>query len=66
MIFDRTHGTYHALNGSASAVWRALGDGRSATALVELLNERFAVDVSADVTAFLTTALAAGLITEVA
>jgi hypothetical protein len=65
VIFDRGSGTYHALNVSASAIWRALGDGRSAAAIVGLLNERFAADTSADVADFLSTALAAGLITEV-
>jgi hypothetical protein len=66
VIFDRVRGTYHALNVSASAIWRALGDGRSAAAIVDLLNERFAADTSAGVADFLSTALAAGLIAEVA
>ena len=65
VLFDRGRGTYHALNGSASAIWRALGDGRSADDVVGLLNHRFATDTAADVAAFLATALAAGLIAEV-
>ena len=36
VIFDRVRGSYHALNGPASAIWRALGDGRSADAIVGL------------------------------
>lgn len=66
VIFDRGRGTYHALNASASAIWRALGDGRSADDVAALLNARFAADTSGDVAAFLATALAAGLITELA
>ena len=66
VIFDRARGTYHALNGSASAIWRALGHGRSTDDVARLLNERFATDVAGDVAHFLATAVAAGLITEVA
>jgi hypothetical protein len=65
VIFDRGRGTYHALNGSASAIWRALGDGRSADDVAGLLSERFDADVAGDVADFLATALAAGLIAEV-
>ncbi len=64
VIFDRGRGTYHALNASASAIWRALGEGRSAGDVVALLNDRFGADVSVDVADFLATALAAGLIAE--
>jgi PqqD family protein of HPr-rel-A system len=69
VIFDRVRGSYHALNRPASAIWRALGDGRSADVIVELLAERFEADrdaIAADVAAFLSTALAGGLIAEVA
>jgi hypothetical protein len=66
VIFDRGRGTYHALNGSASAIWRALGVGRSADAVTRLLGERYAADVADDVAQFFATAAAAGLITEVA
>ena len=68
VIFDRVRGSYHALNGPASAIWRALGDGRSADAVVEVLVERFAADrgaIAGDVAAFLGSALAGGLIAEV-
>lgn len=65
VIFDRGRGTYHALNGSASAIWRALADGGSADDIAGRLNARFAADTSSDVAAFLATALAAGLIAEV-
>ena len=69
VIFDRVRGSYHALNGPASAIWRALGDGRSADAVVELLAERFEAErdaIAGDVAAFLSSALAGGLIAEVA
>ena len=69
LIFDRVRGSYHALNGPASAIWRALGDGRSADIVVELLAGRFEADrdaIAADVAAFLSSALADGLIAEVA
>ena len=69
VIFDRVRGSYHALNGPASAIWRALGDGRSADAVVDLLAERFEADrdaIAGDVAAFLWSALAGGLIAEVA
>jgi hypothetical protein len=65
VIFDRGRGTYHALNASASAIWRALGDGRSAGDVAARLTDRFGADVSGDVADFLATALAAGLIAEV-
>jgi PqqD family protein of HPr-rel-A system len=68
VIFDRVRGSYHALNGPASAIWRAL-DGRSADAIVELLAGRFDADrdaIAADVDAFLSRALASGLIAEIA
>ena len=69
VIFDRVRGSYHALNGPASAIWRALGDGRSAGVVVGLLAERFEADrdaIAGDVAAFLSSALAGGLIAEVA
>jgi hypothetical protein len=69
VIFDRVRGSYHALNGPGSAIWRALGGGRSADAVVELLAERFEADrdvIAGDVAAFLLSALAVGLIAEVA
>lgn len=69
VIFDRASGSYHALNAPASAIWRALDDGRSADAVVELLAGRFDADrdaIATDVAAFLSRALESGLIAEVA
>jgi PqqD family protein of HPr-rel-A system len=69
VIFDRASGSYHALNGPASAIWRALGDGGSTDLIVERLAGRFDADrdaIAADVAAFLSRALAGGLIVEVA
>jgi Coenzyme PQQ synthesis protein D (PqqD) len=68
VLFDRVRGKYHALNGPASAIWRTLCDGRSADVVVELLAGRFEADrdtLAAHVAAFLSTALAGGLITEI-
>ena len=68
VIFDRVRGSYHALNGPASAIWRALGDGRSADVVVEFLAGRFEGDrdtIAAHVASFLSSALAGGLITEI-
>jgi PqqD family protein of HPr-rel-A system len=69
VIFDRVRGSYHALNASASAIWRALGDGGSADVVVDRLAERFDADrdaIAAHVASFLASALAGGLIDEVA
>ncbi|MEP6915473.1 MAG: HPr-rel-A system PqqD family peptide chaperone [Acidobacteriota bacterium] len=69
VIFDRMRGSYHALNGPASAIWRALADGGSAEVIVERLAGRFTADrdaIAADVAAFLSSAVAGGLIVEVA
>lgn len=69
VIFDPVRGSYHALNGSAAAIWRALGDGRSAEAIVDLLVGRFEADrdaIAADVAVFLSSAVSSGLISEVA
>ena len=69
VIFDRVRGDYHALNGSAAAIWRALGEGRPVDDVIDLLAGRFKADrdaIAADVAAFLSTALAGGLIVEVA
>jgi PqqD family protein of HPr-rel-A system len=68
VVFDSVSGSYHALNGSAAAIWRALVEARSAAAVVDLLAARFDADrevIAADVAAFLSKALAAGLISEV-
>jgi PqqD family protein of HPr-rel-A system len=69
VIFDSASGNYHALNGTAVAIWRALGTGQTAEAIVDVLAERFDADrdaLRADVAAFLERARAAGLISEIA
>lgn len=68
VIFDRVSGHYHALNGTAAAIWRALGDGQTAPAIIDILIERYDMArdaIAADVASFLSQALAAGLISEV-
>jgi Coenzyme PQQ synthesis protein D (PqqD) len=69
LLFDRVRGSYHALNGPASAIWRALAADGSAAVVVERLAERFDTDrdtIAAGVASFLSSALADGLIVEVA
>ena len=65
VLYDRSRGSYHALNSSASAIWRQLGDHGTEMEIVDALAARFSVDrdaVVADVSAFLSSALSAGLI----
>lgn len=65
VLFDRASQTYHALDTCGSAIWRSLGEGRSAADLAELLAEHFAGDVAAimdDVAAFLARAEEIGLV----
>lgn len=65
VLYDRVRGTYHALNASASAIWRHLGDRGSEAEIVEALAAGFLAPreaVAGDVAAFLTTGLATGLI----
>lgn len=65
VIFDRERGTYHALNATASAIWRALGDGGSVESVTDVLVARFNADraeITGDVAAFVSEALENGLI----
>lgn len=34
-LFDSRDGSYHALNGSAAAIWRAIASGLDVTAIVD-------------------------------
>jgi PqqD family protein of HPr-rel-A system len=64
-LFDTSDGTYHALNGSAAAIWRGLARGKTAEQIVRDLAATYdiAADVvAADVDAFLRDALARRLI----
>ena len=65
VLYDRIRGSYHALNASASAIWRRLGDRGTEAEIIEALVARFSVPrdgVAGDVSAFLARGLATGLI----
>src|SRR5262249_860770 len=69
VLFDSSRGNYHALNGSASAIWRALCAAGSADAIVARLCETYGADrdrIAADVDAFLVRALASALVARTA
>lgn len=65
VVFDAQEGTYHALNGSAAAIWREIsagkGEGTIAAALAEACGAALA-DVTRDVGAFVADAVAKGLL----
>jgi hypothetical protein len=65
VIYDRDSGSYHALNASASAIWRVLEFHNSPQQIVEAVAKDMAVgtdEIRADVSDFLLQAHAAGLI----
>lgn len=65
VLFDRESGKYHALNASASGIWRALQDQETVTGIVTALSGTGPAPpelLRRDVIEFLGHALAAGLI----
>lgn len=65
VLYDRTRGTYHALNSSASAIWRQLVDRGAEAEIVDAMVARFDVKrdaAAAEVSTFIAQALAVGLI----
>lgn len=65
VLYDRIRGSYHALNASASAIWRQLGESGAEAEIAAALVARFPGNgdaVAGDVSAFLARALAEGLI----
>lgn len=65
VLYDRIRGSYHALNASASAIWRRLGDHGTEAEIIEALVASFSAPrdaVAGDVSAFLARGLATGLI----
>ncbi len=65
VLFDERDGSYHALNASASLIWKELIAGRQPEEICEVLaaSRGVAVDLlSADVDAFVTVALEQGLL----
>lgn len=64
-LFDSRDGTYHALNGSAAAIWRAIAAGQSSAEIVDTIAARFDAPPSAiaqHVDEFIAAALAKGLL----
>jgi len=69
VIYDQDSGNYHALNASASAIWRALQYSASTKQIIEVVAREMAVAeqvIEPDVTDFLRAACTAGLIVELA
>jgi hypothetical protein len=67
LIFDRERGSYHALNGTGSRIWRAMGEGAAQSDIVARLAAEFDADpavISGDVAEFLARGVAGGLIVE--
>lgn len=67
VLFHENDGSYHALNGSASIVWRLLAEGLQAAEIVAALVATYGIEpavASQDVAAFIEAALAKGLVIE--
>lgn len=68
-LFDSRDGTYHALNGSAAAIWRELASGLRPDEIVDRLARRHAAEpdvIARHVSGFVETALHKGLLARVA
>jgi hypothetical protein len=66
-LFDLRDGSYHALNGSAAAIWRGIAAGKAPEAIADELAALHAADaatVARDLRAFVEAALAKGLLVE--
>lgn len=64
-LFDSRDGTYHALNGSAAAIWRAIAAGHDEAGIVDALAARFDAPRAAiveNVAEFVASARAKGLL----
>lgn len=64
-LFDARDGKYHALNGSAAAIWRAIAAGLDEPALVHELMARYDAPhetIAQAVSDFVATALAKGIL----
>jgi len=64
-LFDDRDGRYHALNGSAAAIWRAIADGLDGPAIVDALIANYDAPretIAQAVQTFVETALARGLL----
>lgn len=64
-LFDSETGIYHALNGSAAAIWREIAAGADSETAVDRLSEKFGApraEIATDVAAFVADALAKGIL----
>lgn len=64
-VFDNRDGSYHALNASASAIWRALDAGRQPDeigAAIAAAHRKPVAEVQQDVDDFIALALGKGLL----
>jgi len=64
-LFDSRDGSYHALNGSAAAIWRAIAAGQDEPGVADALAARFEAPRSAiaeQVAEFIAAARAKGLL----
>ena len=64
-VFDPRDGRYHALNGSAAAIWRGIAEQQPIPAIVARLAEQHEAPperIAADVSAFVEAALDKGLL----
>ena len=68
-LFDSRDGTYHALNGSAAAIWRAVAAGLPPDEIVDRLAMQHAAEpdvIARHVSGFVEAALDKGLLARVA
>lgn len=64
-LFDSRDGSYHALNGSGAAIWRAIAAGHDQPGIVEALAAQFDAPraaIEASVVEFVAAARARGLL----
>jgi len=64
-VFDSENESYHALNGSAAAIWREIAGGADEATAAARLAETYGaprVEIDEDVAAFVADALAKGLL----
>jgi hypothetical protein len=66
-LFDGRDGSYHALNRTAAAIWRGIGEGVAPGALADRLSAEYGVPrdtIAQGIAEFIEGALAKGLLVE--
>lgn len=64
-LFDLRDGRYHALNGSAAEIWRAIAEDLPMDAIIARLARHYSAEpdrITADTDAFVHAAIASGLL----